>query len=559
MSSQRMFRFVLLAVMSALILTAQTGSGTVQGVVRDASAGVIAGANVTIVHTATMGRYSTTTNEVGFFHFPPTQFGSYKITVDAAGMQTWEGEFLLQVGQTVDISPVLTVGSLATQIAVGGEVAPLVATSDAVISTNLERARIEQLPLNGRSIASLVLMSTPGLSSGQDGSVNPIVSGLRDSVEMYQDGAVIKSRDTGDFSGRLPGLDSVQETRVETSLSSAKFNRPASITLLTQSGTNKLHGSLFETARNSAIGVARRRQDYYTKPPHYVRNEFGGSVGGPVFLPKLYNGKNRTFFFTSLELLRSVTASTLSTNLVTTAMRQGDFSGLIDSLGRRQVLYDPWTTGPAPTWQRMPFPNNQIPVNRESPIGKYLFGVTPQPTNAANPLLDNNYFGLALTVTHDYMSTTRIDHRLSDRDQLFGRVTVAKHVQTYPRAVPTTDNATSMVYDFYFDQNAAGSWTHSFSPTFVSETLVTFSREHKFVGAVDVPGIPNLAEYLGMPIPLHNSPPFAASGGNFGMEYAPQPARLSFTDILVIDENLTRIRGRHEIQFGGRFHQEYLY
>jgi hypothetical protein len=482
MFSQRIFRFAVLAVVSALILTAQTGSGTVQGVVRDANSGVVPGAKVTILHTATMGKYDTTTNEVGFFRFPPTQVGSYRITVSAAGMQAWEGEFLLQVGQTLDVSPVLKVGGVATQVTVAGEAAPLVATSDAVISTNLERARIEQLPLNGRSIATLVLISTPGLGSGQDGAVNPIVNGLRDSVEMYQDGAVIKNRETGDFAGRLPGLDSVQETRVETNLSSAKFNRPASITLSTRSGTNKLHGNLFETARNSGIGVARRRQDYYTKAPHYVRSEFGGSVGGPVFLPKLYNGKNRTFFFTSLEYNRSVSASTLSTNLVTMAMRQGDFSGLIDSLGRTQVIYDPWTTGPAPTWQRTPFPNNQIPVNRESPIGKYLFGVTPQPTNAANPLLTNNYFGLALTVTHDYMSTTRIDHRLTDRDQLFGRVTVAKHIQTYPRAVPTTDNTTSMVYDFYSDQNAAGSWIHSFSPTFLSETLVTFSREHKFVG-----------------------------------------------------------------------------
>src|SRR4029077_16978221 len=153
-----------------------------------------------------------------------------------------------------------------------------VATSDAVISTNLERARIEQLPLNGRSIATLVLITTPGLSSGQDGNINPIVNGLRDSVEMYQDGAVIKSRDTGDFSGRLPGLDSVQETRVETSLSSAKFNRPATARLATRGGTNKLHGNLSETTRNRAIGVSRRRQDSYTKPPHYVRNEFGGSV-----------------------------------------------------------------------------------------------------------------------------------------------------------------------------------------------------------------------------------------------------------------------------------------
>ncbi len=159
MFSQRIFRFALLIALSALILTAQTGSGTVQGVVRDASSAVIAGAQVTITNTATMGKYSTTTNGVGFFGFPPVQPGSYEIKVEAPGMQTWEGKFLLVVGQTAEISPVLKVGALATEITVAGDVAPLVTTSDSTISRNLERTRIEQLPLNGRNIANLALLS----------------------------------------------------------------------------------------------------------------------------------------------------------------------------------------------------------------------------------------------------------------------------------------------------------------------------------------------------------------------------------------------------------------
>ena len=184
----------------------------------------------------------------------------------------------------------------------------------------------------------LVLLSTPGLVGGQDGAINPINTGLRDAVELYQDGAVKKNRDVGDWAGRLPGVDSVQELRVETSLSSAQFDRPGSVILSTRSGTNSVHGSLFETNRNSGMGVARRRQDFFAKPPHYVRNEFGGSVGGPVFVPKIYNGKNRTFFFTSYELLRQVSASTSSTTMPTMAMRNGDYSGLVDSLGRLTTI-----------------------------------------------------------------------------------------------------------------------------------------------------------------------------------------------------------------------------
>jgi hypothetical protein len=222
---------------------AQTGSGTVQGIVRDTSSAVIAGAQVSITNTGTMRKYTTTTNGVGFFGFPPAQPGSYEIKVEAPGMQAWEGKFLLVVGQTAEISPVLKVGAIANEITVAGDVAPLVTTTDSTISTNLERTRIEQLPLNGRSISNLAMLATPGMFNGQDGSINPILNGLRDSVEMYYDGAVLKNRDTGDFSGRLPGLDSIQELRVETSLSSAKFERPGSVILSTRSGGNQVHGS----------------------------------------------------------------------------------------------------------------------------------------------------------------------------------------------------------------------------------------------------------------------------------------------------------------------------
>lgn len=229
MFSRRPFRFALLAALFALTLTAQTGSGRVQGTVKDSSGASIPGAAVSIVNTATMVENSTKTNDVGLFVFPPVVPGNYTLTAQSPGMETWKGTFLLQVGQTAEISPVLKVGAVTTQVTVAGEVAPLVATSDATLSRDLEHARIEQLPVDGRNIAQTVLMSTPGLAGGQDGNLNPIDTGLRDGVELYQDGAVVKNRDTGDWSGRLPGVDSVQELRVETSLSSAQFDRPGSV------------------------------------------------------------------------------------------------------------------------------------------------------------------------------------------------------------------------------------------------------------------------------------------------------------------------------------------
>jgi hypothetical protein len=559
MSSKRILGFLLLTAVSVLTAIAQTGSGTVQGAVKDASSAAVVGANVTLVHSATTRTYSTTTNEAGHFGFPPVVPGPYEINVEAQGMQPWAGKFLLVVGQTAELTPVLQVGSLTTQVTVDDRVVPLVTTSDATLSRNLERIRIEQLPLNGRNIANLVLVNTPGLVGGQDGAINPIVNGLRDSVELYQDGAIIKNRDTGDWSGRLPGMDSIEELRVETSLSSAKFDRPGSVILSTRSGTNKIHGSLFETNRNSAVGVARRRQDFYIKPPHYVRNEFGGSVGGPVFIPKIYDGKNRTFFFTSYELARIASSATNSTTMPTMPMRQGDFSGLVDSTGRRSVLYDPYSTGAAPTWQRTPFPGNQISATRESPEAKYLYSVMPIPTNGANPLVASNYFGLGSSYTSDYMSTSRIDHRVGERDQVFGRFSINQNRSTTPNGVPATNLSMNATYNLNRAGNGVGHWTHAFSPTFLSETQVSFSRENKFVGAPPVEGITNMASFLGLPNPGNNPfVAFFASNSGFGLNYSVQQSRQNFTNIFVFDQNFTRVHGRHVFQFGARVHREYL-
>lgn len=559
MFSPRVFRLALLAALSALVVMAQTGSGTVQGVVKDTSSAVVAGASVTLVHTDTNRKYSSTTNDVGFFGFPPAQSGTYEITVGAPGMQTWVGKFLLVVGQTAEIRPVLTVGAVTTEVTVSGEITPLVTTSDATLSRNLERTRIEQLPLNGRNIAQLVLANTPGLVGGQDGAMNPIVNGLRDGVELYHDGAVIKNRDTGDFGGRLPGMDAIEELRVETSLSSAKFERPGSVILSTKSGSNRLRGSLFETNRNSAVGVARRRQDYYAKAPQFNRNEFGGSIGGPVYLPKIYDGRNKTFFFTSLELQRIAQSSTTSTTMPTMAMREGDFSGLIDSVGRKTTIYDPWSTGPAPTWQRNPFPNNRIPTSMMSPVAKYVYSIMPGPTNNANPLISSNYFGLGFNRTNDYMWTTRIDQRLSDRDQIFGRFSYNKNAQAYSNGVPATNNVLNVVSGTHDAVSGVATWTHTFSPAFLSETVVSFSREDKFVGSPSAEGISNMADFLQMPNP--GKDPYLAYqsyNAGFAINYQVQQMRQNFTNILVVDQNFTKFHGAHEIRFGGKLRHEYL-
>src|SRR5204863_2139651 len=158
------------------------------------------------------------------------------------------------------------------------------------------------------------------------------------------DGAPVNEVWEGWDFGRVPGLDALEEIRVESNNSSAKFTRPTSIMLTSKSGTNQFHGALFETNRNSGIGVARRRQDTFTKAPFLNRNEYGISLGGPVIIPGVYNGKNRTFFFAAFEGVKSISYATGQYNVPTAAMRNGHFNGLGDSVGRPIVIYDPVST-----------------------------------------------------------------------------------------------------------------------------------------------------------------------------------------------------------------------
>ena len=154
---------------------------------------------------------------------------------------------------------------------------------------------------------------------------------------------------------------------------------------------------MFETARNNGFGIAKQRQDpsNYSAPP-YVRNEFGASIGGPIVLPHLYHGKDKSFFFFAYERYSLAQTSYDETTMPTMAMRNGDWSGLVNGSGVLQQLYDPATTAPssncngtgaANQWCRTPFPNNQIPIGRLSPTAKVIYAITPPPTTAANPLV----------------------------------------------------------------------------------------------------------------------------------------------------------------------------
>src|SRR5262249_6363080 len=540
---------------------AQTGTGSIQGTVTDASGAAVPGAKVTITHTPTTRQYNTTATEVGFYIFPSVQTGPYQMTVEAPGMETWKGDLTLQVGQIAEISPALKIGATATEVTVAGNVTPLVTTTSPTLANVVERARIEQLPVNGRLVQNLLYMTTPGFES----SGVPRVFGLRFATELLQDSAILINRQWQTIPARPPGLDTIEEFRAETSNSSAKMNRPGTAILTTRAGTNQIHGSVFETARNSGIGVSRAREDFYLKPPHLVRNEMGASLGGPIYVPKLYNGKNKTFFFFAYEGYRLRQASTRSVSMPTPAMRQGDFSGLIDSQARRYTLYDPLTTGA--NWVRQPFPNNQIPIGRESPLAKDLYDITPVPTHPQlKPLDDANSHGLGFNNTNQTTITTRVDHRLSDRDQLFFRYS---HNPSYlwrtsslgsssTTMSPTTlDGKANANIDSGVNDSGVASWTHTFSPTFFSEAIFSVQRDHREITAI----APNedIATRLGLSNPFNGKGFPRITNTGFGMDYDSNAnLNMDFSRLYNLDLNFTKVHGRHELQLGGRWRYESL-
>jgi hypothetical protein len=552
--------------LSAAFCWAQTGSGNIQGTVKDASGAVVPHAKVTLVHTATNRQYSSVTNDVGFYLIPGLELGAYELTVEFTGMETWKGTLTLLAGQTADVATALKTGGTATTVTVAGDITPLVTTTSPTLATVVETERIQQLPIDGRSITTLLYMTTPGVLSDPNGFM-PRVYGLRNASEMMEDGAIMQNGEWGGVPYRQPGLDTVSEFRSETNNSSAKMDRPGSFIITTKSGTNALHGSLFETARNSGIGVARSRTDYFTKPPHLVRNEFGASAGGPVIIPKLYNGKNKTFFFTAFEGYRLRQATTRSISVFTPAMERGDYSALTDSSGRPITIYDPWSVNTT-TYAKTPYPNNQIPIASEAPLSKYLYSVTPLPTTADNPLINANWFGLGFNRTNQMTETVKIDHSLSDRDHLSFRQShlpsnQANTSSPYGQSPATTDGLANIAVHAGQNDSGVANWTHTFSPTFFSESLVTVSRD--FTAIQPYTGTQEIDSRLGFPNPFHGFgfprlPYSLNTSTSTAMSYdSCCNPNITYTHYFNIDQNFTKIKGRHEFQFGVRYRWETLH
>lgn len=526
------------------------GTATIRGTVFDSTRAAVPGASVVVTNVETNTPRRTVTSAEGIYSVSTLGAGNYRVTVESPGFKQWSGTLILQTGQTAVVDATLEVGSIDTVVEVTGA-APVINTESPEVGDVKDALRIQQLPLNGRDITSLFTL-TPGVEGGG----NPRVNGMKvGSTEMTLDGVSLVDRFGGGMGRVQPALDSVNEFRIETSGSQAQFSRPATVSLVTKSGTNELHGSVFWTHRNNSAGLrARARQDG-NDAPKLIRNEFGASAGGPVFLPKFYDGRNRTFWFAAYEGLRQREQTFYRDVVATPEMWAGNFDNLIDAQGRKTNIYDPLTTDISGLRTR--FPNNQIPAGRIHPFYKTMQSVTPAPTLNVNPFVTPNFETIYPRVNDVYKFTTRGDHRFSDKDMLMGRYTISN--RTYSQSGGRFGAPPLGMKDAYGSgrQDARNysvsiQETHVFSPTLVNEFTLGLQRNENSSGT--------LADNRAWTNELGLPNPFGATGwptlwaGNFVWDNDNRgDQKLTGYGI---EDNLTFVTGAHTFKMGAKVRYE---
>jgi hypothetical protein len=476
-----MFVTILLFVVSST-LRAQRITASLAGTIRDSSSAVIPNASVVVSNSGTHATTTARTNEVGQFTVSNLPPGPYTVTVNAVGFKRlMRSGLVLNVDETAQLDLVLEVGSTTETIQVNSA-EPLLETQTSDVGQVIDNKSIENLPLNQRNPFSLVLL-VPGVT----GSVNSSFTGLQfnvnggraGSTDVLLDG-VPAAPPSDDFNvlSIFPSVDATQEFKVQTSNFSTQFGNSSGgiVNIVYKSGTNDLHGSAYDFLRNSYLDANNFFANRFGFAlPSFKRNQFGFSLGGPVMIPKLYNGRNKTFFFVDYEGLRQDSATSLLTTVPTLAERGGDFSADATSTGAPIVIYDPSTTMAsvsstgATAYTRTAFTGNKIDPSRFDNVAANVLKYFPLP-NTPGTFGRNNYIANASTPVSINQYDIKVDEVLSGRQRVAFRFSkrnpVSGFAHLFPAAIQIAQNASTG------SQPAIGAgldYTFVKSPTYVFE------------------------------------------------------------------------------------------
>lgn len=568
----------------------QSDRGTIAGTVLDSSGGAVTGAAVTATDTATNTVYTATTGPTGGYRLYDLRVSVYKVSVAAPGFKTEEKTgVVVQVNSTASLDFSLQPGAITETLTVVAD-APGIQAESSDIGTVVDKRQIEELPLslsvsgqsNMRSPEAFVFLTPgtvgPGTTTGGSSGIfeSKLSGGQAFSTEVLLDGASIIHAELGSqFDENAPSVEAINEFKVTTSTIPAEFGRTSGgvESFTTKSGTNSFHGTAFDILRNDKLDANSWTNNFNGAPkPADHKNDFGGSLGGPVWIPKLYNGHDRSFFFFSWEQFRQNIGTSNITTLPTDAERQGDFSALLKApfgtptgqtnpcdntpvlLGQ---IFDPSTTKTVGGQLcRTAFPNNQVPVNNSAVAQKVLSFLNAHPniapTAANDQGLINNFLFLSSRTIRETSMSFRIDQNLGASNKFFFSFSRRDNEQL--NNIPALPG---VLDQNYFKSRVAHylrfGWDRTLSSTVLNHFNVGFNRLYDPSKGVSVTGQDwektlGITGASGPGFPVFN---FGGSPLNIGYQgFAASNSDIAIPNSLLVADSVSWIKGRHSLRFG---------
>ena len=554
-----------------LPLLAQNAS--VSGQVVDPQHAVLSAATVTLTNTETQVKTQAVTNQKGDFSLPPVAPGHYKVMAAAQGFNsTVLTGVTLEIGESRVLTLELKMGSVQQTVEVTST-PPELNTSTADRGLLIEPTFVESIPLNIRNPLQLIDFSA-GVTKGDDGlsgtdstsesrtNTFRINGAKAASTDVLIDGAANTTAYYNQDAG-IPGVESVQEFRVYTDAYSPEFGRTSGglVSYALHTGTDRLHGSVFEFYRNEdldANGYNANNTNPITPRGHFGRNQYGATLGGPVVIPKLYNGHDKTFFFVSYEGLRDTSAGSFTGTVPTALERTGDFSQTRDAKGNLIVIYNPATTKTGTNYSRTAIPGNNInglgPLN---PVGVALVNLYPLPNRTGTGGSDlNNFFSNAPGTDNNNSFDIRIDHQFSTHQSIFGHITnFTNHINyndyygnglspedandRIPGKNIIVDHTWTIKQNLIFEHHF--SWAHSESNR--AETVLKSPASLGFNAGNVAPGITaNLTPSISI-----SGPSAVGSYSSLGNFY---PFEANYSSVYQYAAAMTWVKGKHTVKYG---------
>jgi Carboxypeptidase regulatory-like domain len=545
----------------------QSTFGTVLGTVKDPSGSFVPMATVTLMNSGTNAEHSAVTNANGAYGFVNVEIGNYKLTVESPGFQKTEYQaFDVAARQTVRIDIDLKVASQATSVTV--EAVAVVQTDASNVAETKGSLELINLPVaiatrsSGSTSAYSTLTTQPGVQI--DNENNIAVSGATQSQLSFSiDGiSSVGPGQLGALSELFPSFNSIEEIKISEDLNPAEFGGVADVTTISKSGTNEFHGGVFENVQNTNFNAADTFSNVVTEDK---MNDFGIYLGGPVIFPKLYNGRNKTFFFGSFEVLRLPKTETYVNSVPTAAMRGLLPNGQPNPAGADLSAYlDPANGGAAN--QLTGFPNNQIPASMLNPFSQRLLDLLyPLPNYGPAGAIANNYVGTYQIPINSAQGDVRLDQSFGPKHMFFIRYTYKNRRIEIPQGQgfypsnPSTPGLGSVSTPQIYNSLAA-SYNWVISPTVVNELRGGFSVSHTNI--TDAVTSQQAASFLGLtsgpgglpgPIPPGYVAPSITLTGFMGYQAQSNDIQGAHQGTFELTDNLTWTKGKHTFKFGADF------